>query len=261
MTLEWFVRIFSEYWPMFLRGAWITLVISIIGTVIGSFIGLFIGIIRTYPIPEKGIKSIAIRLKRIFLKVVNGLLAAYIEFFRGTPMIVQAMVIFYGAALAFDIHMNRLFAAIFIVSINTGAYMAEIVRGGIISIDKGQFEAAHAIGMNHFQTMTNVVLPQAIRNILPATGNEFVINIKDTSVLNVISVTELYFQTKSIAGNNFRYFEAFFIACIIYFIMTFTVTRILRYIERRMDGPESYIMNQMQVATPEDVLRLAQQNR
>ena len=135
--------------------------------------------------------------------------------------------------------------------------MSEIVRGGIVSIDKGQFEAAHAIGMNHIQTMINVVLPQVIRNILPATGNEFVINIKDTSVLNVISVTELYFQTKSIAGNNFRYFESFFVACIIYFIMTFTVTRILRYIERKLDGPDNYIMygNQMQVETPEDMLR------
>lgn len=248
MSSEWFVRILTEYWPMFIRGAGITLLISIIGTLIGSLIGLVIGVIRTVPLPERG-------AKRILLKVINGVLAAYIEFFRGTPMIVQAMVIFYGAAIAFDIHMNRLFAAIFVVSINTGAYMAEIVRGGIISVDKGQFEAAHAIGMNHIQTMTYVVLPQAIRNILPATGNEFVINIKDTSVLNVISVTELYFQTKSIAGNNFRYFEAFFIACIIYFIMTFTVTRILRYIERKLDGPETFTLNQMQVATPEDLLR------
>jgi putative lysine transport system permease protein len=251
MSLEWIARIVSEYWSMFLRGAGITLLISIIGTIIGSLIGLLIGVIRTVPMPERGIK-------RILLKVANGVLASYIEFFRGTPMIVQAMVIFYGTALAFGIHMDRLFAAVFIVSINTGAYMAEIVRGGIISVDRGQFEAAHAIGMNHLQTMTNVVLPQAIRNILPATGNEFVINIKDTSVLNVISVTELYFQTKSVAGNNFRYFEAFFVACIIYFIMTFTVTRILRYLERRMDGPESYTLNQMQVATPEDMLRLRQ---
>lgn len=155
-------------------------------------------------------------------------------------MIVQAMVIYYGSALAFNWHMDKLFAAIFIVSINTGAYMAEIVRGGIISIDRGQFEAAHAIGINHIQTMTHVVLPQVIRNILPATGNEFVINIKDTSVLNVISVTELYFQTKSIAGNNYRYFEAFFVASIIYFFMTYTVTRILRYIERKLEGPENY---------------------
>ena len=127
--------------------------------------------------------------------------------------------------------------------------MSEIIRGGIVSIDKGQFEAAQAIGMNHIQTMVNVILPQAIRNILPAMGNEFVINIKDTSVLNVISVTELYFQTKSVAGNNFKYYESFFIACVLYFIMTFTITRILRYIEKRLDGPENYVKyaNEMQV--------------
>lgn len=250
MTLEWVIKIATNFWPMFLRGAGITLYISIIGTTIGWVIGLLIGVIRTIPIPERG-------FRRVFLKIINTILAMYIEFFRGTPMIVQAMVIFYGSAQAFDIQMNRTVAAIFIVSINTGAYMAEIVRGGIISIDKGQFEAAHAIGMNHFQTMVNVVLPQVIRNILPATGNEFVINIKDTSVLNVISVTELFFNTKSIAGNNFRYFEAFFIASIIYFVMTYSVTRILRYIEKRLDGPENYdlVGNQMQVATPEDMLR------
>lgn len=253
MTYEWLVRIVSQYWPMFLRGAGVTLYISIIGTIIGFIIGLIIGVIRTIPMPETG-------MKRVFLKVVNGLLSAYVEFFRGTPMIVQAMVIFYGSALAFDIQMDRTFAAILIVSINTGAYMAEIVRGGIISIDPGQFEAAHAIGMNHYQTMLYVVLPQVIRNILPATGNEFVINIKDTSVLNVISVTELFFQTKSIAGNNFRYYEAFFVASIIYFVMTFTVTRILRYIESKLDGPENYdlVGNQMQIMTPEEMLRRTQ---
>ena len=227
-----------------------TLFISILGTLIGSLIGLIIGVIRTIPVPEKG-------AKRIFLKVINGILSAYIEFFRGTPMIVQAMVIYYGSALAFNIDVNKIVAGLFIVSINTGAYMAEIVRGGIVSIDKGQFEAAQAIGMNHFQTMINVVLPQVVRNILPATGNEFVINIKDTSVLNVISVSELFFQTKSIAGNNFRYFESFFVACILYFIMTFTITRILRYLEKKLDGPENYIIagNQMQVTRPEDIAK------
>lgn len=255
MSLEWLIRIATENAPMFIRGAGITLLISITGTILGSIIGMLIGVIRTIPMPEKG-------PKRLILKIVNPILSAYIEFFRGTPMIVQAMVIYYGSAAAFGIDMNRLFAAIFIVSINTGAYMSEIVRGGIVSIDKGQFEAAHAIGMNHIQTMKNVVIPQVIRNILPATGNEFVINIKDTSVLNVISVSELYFQTKSIAGNNFRYFEAFFVTCVIYFIMTFTVTRILRYIEHKIDGPEDYIMyaNQMQVETPEDALKRKNMN-
>lgn len=250
MSLEWVINILKSNWPMFLRGAGMTLFISIIGTVIGTAIGLIVGVVRTIPVPERG-------AKRVFLKIINGILSVYIEFFRGTPMIVQAMVIYYGSAAAFGIDINRIFAGLFIVSINTGAYMSEIVRGGIISIDKGQFEAAEAIGMNHLQTMTNVVLPQVVRNILPATGNEFVINIKDTSVLNVISVSELYFQTKTISGNNFRYFESFFITCIIYFIMTFTVTRILRAVEKKLDGPENYILsgNQMQVEKPEDAAK------
>lgn len=248
MTWEWFVQIVTDNWPMFLRGAGLTLFISIIGTVLGAVIGLVIGTIRTIPMPDRG-------AKRIILIVLNAILTAYVEFFRGTPMIVQAMVIYYGSAMAFGIDMDRTAAAIFIVSINTGAYTAEIVRGGIISIDKGQFEAAHAIGMNHLKTMLHVVLPQALRNILPAIGNEFVINIKDTSVLNVISVSELFFQAKSVAGNNFRYFETFFVACIIYLIMTLTVTRILRLIERKLDGPENFVVipgNQMQVERPED---------
>lgn len=251
MSLEWIIRILENNWPMFLRGAGVTLWVSVVGTILGTIIGLIVGVIRTIPVPEKG-------AKKGVLRVVNWLLSAYIEFFRGTPMIVQAMVIYYGSALAFEIDIDRIAAALFIVSINTGAYMSEIVRGGIISVDKGQFEAAQAIGMNHFQTMTNVVLPQVVRNILPATGNEFVINIKDTSVLNVISVSELFFQTKTVAGNNFRYFETFFITCILYFVMTFTITRILRYIEVKLDGPDNYMImagNQMQVERPEEKLK------
>ncbi len=248
MSWDKFVQIVTENWPMFLRGAGVTLFISIIGTILGSCIGLLIGTIRTIPMPDKG-------FKKVVLKVVNAILTAYVEFFRGTPMIVQAMVIYYGSAMALGIDMNRTAAAIFIVSINTGAYTAEIVRGGIISIDKGQFEAAHAIGMNHIKTMMNVVLPQVLRNILPAIGNEFVINIKDTSVLNVISVSELFFQAKTVAGITFDYFDTFAVACIMYLIMTLAVTRILRVIERRMEGPENFIVipgNQMQVERPED---------
>ncbi|MBD7939272.1 MULTISPECIES: amino acid ABC transporter permease [Cytobacillus] len=247
MSIEWIIRIVVEYWPMFLRGAGVTLLIALIGTVFGALIGLLSGVLRTIPMPEKG-------SKRLLLKVVNLILSAYIEFFRGTPMIVQAMVIFYGAAMAFGYQMDPLIAGIVIVSINTGAYMAEIVRGGIISVDQGQYEAAQAIGMNHVQTMMNVVLPQVIRNILPATGNQFIINIKDTAVLSVISISELFFQTNSIAGNNFRYFESFFVVCIIYFIMTYTVTLILRYIERRMDGPANYVIAG-EMDTAEDIKR------
>ena len=156
-------------------------------------------------------------------------------------MIVQAMVIYYGL-FSVGVQLPLTQAAILIVSINTGAYMAEIVRGGIISIDRGQTEAARSIGMTHWQTMVTVVLPQAVRNIMPSIGNEFVVNIKDSSVLNVISVTELYFQGKSAAGTYIRYFETFFIIAVIYLFLTFTVTRILRLIEKKMDGPDNYVI-------------------
>ncbi|MBK3496673.1 amino acid ABC transporter permease [Viridibacillus sp. YIM B01967] len=235
MSIDWIISIVTDNWEMFLRGAWMTLLVAIVGTIFGALIGLLIGVINTIPKPDRGIK-------RFFLKFINAILAIYVEFFRGTPMIVQAMVIYYGSAQAFDLDLNRTFAAILVVSINTGAYMTEIVRGGIVSVEKGQFEAAQAIGMNHWKTMIHVVLPQVARNILPATGNQFVMNIKDSSVLNVISVTELYFQTKSIAGNNFRYFESFFVACVLYLIMTITISRILRYFEKRLDGPQNYQM-------------------
>ncbi|QDX92727.1 hypothetical protein C2W64_04209 [Brevibacillus laterosporus] len=250
MSLDWMIRIAEQNWPMFLRGAGITLLIALIGTIVGAIIGLLAGIIRTIPMPGRGVK-------RFFLKTLNVILSMYIEFFRGTPMIVQAMAIFYGAALAFGWHINPIIAGVVIVSINTGAYMAEIVRGGIISVDKGQFEAAQAIGMNHIQTMMNVVLPQVIRNILPATGNQFIINIKDTAVLSVISVTELFFQTKTVSGNNFRYFESFFIACIIYFVMTYSITLILRYFERKLDGSDNYMITASQIDTAEDIKRKA----
>jgi len=241
-------KIIGKYGGMFIDGAAVTLLIAITGTIIGFIIGLGIGVVRTIPMDSKSSP-----VKRFFIKILNFILVAYIEIFRGTPMIVQAMVIYYGFAGLTGIALDRIFSGILIVSINTGAYMAEIVRGGIESIDKGQFEAAHSIGMTHGQTMTNIILPQAIRNILPATGNEFVINIKDTSVLNVISVSELFFKSNSIASSNYLYFEVFFITCVLYFIMTFTVTRILRLIERKMEGSKTYTIHGSQTVPEAEI--------
>lgn len=221
-------KIVKNNWKALLRGTGVTLLISIIGTIAGLIIGLLIGVYRTAP---KASNLILAWLQKIF----GWLLTVYIEVFRGTPMIVQAMVIYYGTAQAFGVSLDRTLAAIFIVSINTGAYMSEIVRGGIFAVDKGQFEAATALGFTHRQTMRKIVLPQVVRNILPATGNEFVINIKDTSVLNVISVVELYFSGNTVATQTYQYFQTFFIIAVIYFILTFTVTRILRLVERKMD--------------------------
>lgn len=228
--------IISNYSLWILKGIGYTLLVSLISTVIGLLIGILIGIYRTMPNPKN-------KTADIFKKIGDYVLAAYIEIFRGTPMMVQAMVIFWGFALINGgTTMSPILAGFIIVSINTGAYMAEIVRGGIISVSKGQTEGAHAIGMTHFQTMRYVVLPQALRNILPSVANEFVINIKDTSVLNVIGFTELYFQAKSIVSINFNTFATYLLVAAIYFVLTFTVTRILRYVEKRMDGKKDYIV-------------------
>ena len=234
----WVGFLVQQYGSLFLRGTGVTLLIAISGTVLGFLLGLLVAILRTIELGPR-----APMWKRVPVKILHGILAVYIEVFRGTPMIVQAMVIFYGAQQYLGLSMPRLVAAIFIVSINTGAYMAEIIRGGIISIDKGQSEAAHSIGLTHWQTMVSVVLPQAIRNIMPSIGNEFVVNIKDSSVLNVISVTELFFQAKSAAGTYFRYFETYFIIAAIYLVLTFTITRILRVLEKKMDGPDNYVIH------------------
>ena len=228
------IEILKEYYVDILRGVGYTMLVALIGTVVGLFIGILIGIYRTIPTPKN-------KAARIFKKIGDVILSAYVEIFRGTPMMVQAMVIFWGVALLNNGRtMDVTVSGLIIVSINTGAYMAEIVRGGIISIDKGQFEGAHAIGMNHGQTMLHVVMPQALRNILPSVSNEFIINIKDTSVLNVIGFTELFFVAKDIVKQTYKTFQTYFLVAIVYFILTFGISLLLRLIERKMDGNKNY---------------------
>ncbi len=231
----WVSHLVNAYGGLFLRGAGVTLLIAVVGTGAGFLIGLGVAVLRSI---EEGPK--AGTLRKALLRIMKVLITVYIEVFRGTPMIVQAMVVYYGAMQYLGLDLPALAAAFLIVSVNTGAYMAEIVRGGILSVDAGQKEAAVAVGMTHWQSMTTVILPQAIRNILPAVGNEFVVNIKDSSVLNVISVTELFFMSKSAAGTYYRYFEVFFITAIIYLVLTFTFTRLLRLLERKLSGGANY---------------------
>lgn len=228
------VYLLQQYGPSFLRGAGTTMLIAVISTAVGCLIGFGVGIVQTTPADK------AHPVKYILMKLVRFLLDAYVEVFRGTPMMVQAMFIYYGLAQLFNIHLGTMEAALFIVSINTGAYMAETVRGGILSIDPGQTEGAKAIGMTHVQTMNAVILPQALRNIMPQIGNNLIINIKDTCVLSVIGTVELFFATKSVAGAMYTYFEAFTITMAIYFVLTFSCSRLLRLCESKMDGPDSY---------------------
>jgi len=228
------LNIFTKYYPQLLKGVGNTMLLALVGTVVGLAIGLLTGIIRTAPMSKNPVL-------RILHKILNAIIAVYVEIFRGTPMMVQSMVIYWGYAFATGGKTLALIpSGILIVSINTGAYMAEIVRGGIISIDKGQFEGAMSIGMTHAQTMFKVIIPQVMRNILPSVSNEFVINIKDTSVLNVIGVTELYSIAGVIKRTNFQTFQTYFVVCVVYFILTFTVTCLLRFIEKKLDGKENY---------------------
>ncbi len=237
-SLYWIVLILREYGTLFLQGAGVTMLLALVGTLIGCVVGLLVGVLRTIPKPKKNGNPV---VKGLYW-LLQFLLVAYIEIFRGTPMMVQAMVLYYGSMAVCHIDMTPMFAGFFIVSINTGAYMAESVRGGIESIDAGQTEAAQALGMTHWQTMESVIMPQTFRIILPQIGNNLIINIKDTSVLNVISVTELYYEANSAAGVYYKFFQSFSIICVIYFILTFVCSRLLRLMERKIDGSNYYTL-------------------
>ena len=223
--------IVRQYYSYLLTGVGYTMLLALVGTVAGFCIGLLTGVVRTAPKSRNAVL-------RTLHSVVNALIAVYIEVFRSTPMMVQAMVIFWGYAFLNNGETLPLIpAGLFIVSINTGAYMAEIVRGGILSIDRGQLEGAYSVGMTHTQAMTRVVLP---RNILPSVSNEFVINIKDTSVLNVIGVTELYYMAGVIKRINLQTFPVYAVVCVIYFLLAFAVTQLLRLAERKLAGSDNY---------------------
>lgn len=238
MPTDFFGRVmvvFQKYGMSMLQGAGSSFKIAIVGTIVGCIIGFAVGIVQTIPVEAKDNP-----IKKGALWIVKLILNAYVEFFRGTPMMAQAMFIYYGLLPLMNLNLTIWQAAYFILSINTGAYMAETVRGGILSIDSGQTEGAKAIGMTHVQTMLFVILPQALRNIMPQIGNNLIINIKDSCVLSVIGVAELLYKTKAAAGALYLNFETYTITMIMYFIMTFACSRILRWVENRMDGSDNY---------------------
>ena len=225
------LSILERYGPSLLLGVRTTLIVSLTGTILGLILGLAVGGLRAARLDYTASPAARI-LKKLFDILAN----IYITVFRGTPMMVQAVFFYY--ALLDVIHWSPMVAAIFVISINTGAYMAEIVRSGIQAVDIGQTEAARSLGLSNTQTMMQVVLPQAIRNAFPAIGNEFIVNIKDSSVLMIISITELMFQSKSIAGSTFLFTETYFIEAMIYLFLTTVASLILNYIEKRMNRPK-----------------------
>lgn len=234
--LERIIYILQQYGVSYLKGAGTTLAIAVVSTLIGCIIGFLVGIVQTIPVDKRKDNA----AKRGLLSLVKIILKAYVELFRGTPMIVQAVFIYYGMSQVFHIQLGMWTSAFLIVSINTGAYMAESVRGGIISVDPGQMEGAKAIGMTHVQAMSNVILPQAFRNIMPQIGNNLIINIKDTSVLSVISIVDLFFVHKSVSGALYTYFESATIVMVIYLTMTLLASKLLTLWEKKLDGDDNY---------------------
>ena len=243
-------KLWTKYGDSYITGMRNTLILAVVATLIGCLIGFLCGILNTIPHSKNDPW-----LKRVFLALIRGIVRVYVEVFRGTPMVLQAVFIFYALpyftdnAVQFRGSEGIWIASLLVVSINTGAYMAESVRGGIVSVDPGQTEGAKAIGMTHVQTMLHVILPQALRNILPQIGNNFIINLKDTSVMFIIGFTEFFAVHKSVAGATYRYFPSAALEMVGYLCMTLIASFLLRWIEKKLDGSSSYDLVQVDPLT------------
>lgn len=234
------VKLWSKYGSSYMNGIKNTLVLALVATFIGCIIGFICGILQTIPHAKTDHP-----VKRFFLALIRAIVRIYVEVFRGTPMVLQAVFVYYGLPYFTNQQVqftNVWMAAILVVSINTGAYMAETVRGGILSIDPGQTEGAKAIGMNHFQTMLYVILPQALRNIMPQIGNNFIINVKDTSVMFIISFTDFFAVHRGVVGATYLYFPSAALEMVGYLCMTLIASLLLRMWEKKLDGDDSYAL-------------------
>ena len=228
--------LWAKYRMVYLTGIANTLILATVATLIGCVIGLLCGILQTIPINPKDNP-----VKKVLLRLIRIIIRAYVEIFRGTPMILQAVFIYYGMPYFFGVSFTDIWTvSILVVSITTGAYMAESVRGGIMSIDPGQFEGAKAIGMNHWQTMLYIILPQTLRNIMPQIGNNYIINVKDTSVMFIIGFSDFFAVHKMVSGAVFKYFPSAFMEMAGYLCLTLLASFLLRRLEKKLAGKSNY---------------------
>lgn len=211
----------SKYGSFFLKGIKITILISLIGVALGSILGAFVALMK---------------LSKI--KIISWIASIYIEILRGTPMLVQVFIVFFGITAALGLDISALVCGTIALVINSSAYIAEIIRAGINAVDKGQMEAARSLGLNYRQTMKSVIMPQAIKNILPALGNEFVTLIKESSIVSTIGVGEIMFNAQVVQGISFDPFTPLLAAAALYFVLTFVLTRIMNMIEGRLNASD-----------------------
>lgn len=230
----------SKYGSFYLNGTLATIVLSLVGTFGGLFLGIFLAFGKTLNTKD------CLWYHKLYKCPIKWLCNLYSLVIRGTPMMVQAMLFKYGSQMI-GINWNDilkgvntwngwLIAGLIVITLNTAAYMGEIVISGLNGVDKGQVEGAKALGMTDMQTLFNITLPQAIRNSIPTIGNEWIVNIKDSSVLNVIAVSELYWQASSAASKNYQYMATYIIIAVIYLLLTLVATFILKFIAFKLDG-------------------------
>ncbi|HHW79880.1 MAG TPA: amino acid ABC transporter permease [Acholeplasmataceae bacterium] len=225
-------RILIEFNQAYANGVGTTLYLSLIGTTVGLMIAVVFSYIVVMKI-NKNSNNFIKGIQKILKKFVN----LYVTIIRGTPMMVQAMLIYWGTITV--IPWDYKIAGLVVVSLNTTAYLTEVLRAGYESIDKGQTEGALSLGLSNIQTMFYVVFPQALKNSMASIGNEFVINIKDTAVLSVILVVDIFRISEVVAGRYFDYFTPFIIAALIYLSLTLSISKLLRHLEKKLELPET----------------------
>ncbi len=235
-SFEWVGFIAKKYKDMFLQGTYLTLYVAVTGTIIGFIVGFILGILEDIKISKED--NI---IKKAVLFCIKQIAKIYVEVFRDTPMIVQAMVIYFGLRTA-GILITPIPAGILVTTLNTGAYMSETVRAGINSIDIGQREGALALGMSPMKAMFYIIIPQAFKNIIPEMSNTFLTNLKMTSVLNVIGIQELFMMAKTAGGIYYKYYEAYLVIAIIYFVLCFVFNRIFMFIEKKTKLKSNYVL-------------------
>lgn len=221
--------ILTEFKDLFLKGIGTTLFLAFLGTIFGFVIALLFSLIRLQKISKDDLGIVKF-LKRIGFAFVK----LYVTVFRGTPMMVQA-IFFYYTFYTIGIRWSALEAGIFTISLNTAAYLTEVLRSGIESVDKGQYEAARSIGLSGIKANLLIVFPQAIKNSFASIGNEFIVNIKDSSVLSVIAVVDLFNVADRALGTHYWYAETMLLAASMYLVLTYTTSKLLQWLERRMD--------------------------
>lgn len=231
-SLERMGKIWARYSGMYWNGLGYTLIFALFSVLMGLVLGLVLASGRMAAAGRRDHAGM-----RALKAAARLLCTAYVEVFRATPMLVQVFIIYYGLGNLFklpDSSINRMFWGMVAVGLNSAAYMSEVIRSGIGAVPGGQMEAARCIGMSHWQAMRHVILPQAVRNILPAMCNEFVTIIKETSVLGMVGIVELMFRAQSIAKQTYIFLEPYVIAAILYFIVVFPLSKLIAVVERRL---------------------------